>query len=520
MPANAKVNFIGNFDESRSDVLVVPVFQGAQLGKKARGYDDCFEGTISSSLETLKNMNVVDPSAKIISEFNGLPNQSVVLSAPKGSGFKNVILLGMGKRKDMNEDTAKVAGVYLQKVLSAGNYKSALLLGESSYGSGVNTESFYAELANAFDENSYSFEKYKTGDTTKKCTLNVAVSDQASAQKAFSFVNAPANAKMWAQDLGNEPPNVLYPESYAEEIKEILEPLGVKVSVLNVDQMRDEKMGAALAVGESSEFKPCMVVMEWDGTNGKQKKPVGLVGKGLTIDTGGYNIKTQMMQLMKLDMCGSASVVGAMKALAKQNAATNVVAIVGLSENRVSRDALLPGAIITSANGKTIEVGNTDAEGRLVLADAMTYLQKYYKPHTVIDVATLTGACIAAHGYDKAGFFTNDKKLVKQFNKAAENTGEYIAHDPIEQKHRNAMKGKLADLSNMGNIREDGHITAAAFLENFVEGNIKWAHIDIAGTAIPKSGMASGYGVKLLTEWINENHSVKKPATKTALALK
>lgn len=495
----------------KNSVLVVPVFKDSKFGSEGKKLDKAFGGLLALNADAEPN-------------FNGGEGQTVSFALPKNSTHKKAILIGMGDSKELNAAKAVTIGNALQKALVASGFSDATIIADSRRDMKVDKDEFYARLTAPVFEGAYKFDKYKTvkpdqgkdagkAPTKTGSVLRIAANDEPRAEAAFAHANAASKAKMWAQDLGNEPANKLYPESYAKEIQEVLEPMGVKVHVIDVHEMKKLGMEAALAVGESSDFKPCMVVMEWDGTGGKQKKPVGLVGKGLTMDTGGYNIKTQKMELMKMDMCGSAAVVGAVRALAEQQAKTRVVAVVGLAENRITGGAMLPSAIIGSMKGLSIEIGNTDAEGRLVLADAMTYLARTYNPHTIVDLATLTGACVMAHGHDKAGFFTNNKGLVKQFNQAANDSGEGIAHDPIEQKHRDAMKGKISDLSNTGSMGKEGHITAAAFLENFVEGKTKWAHIDIAGTAIPPSGMASGYGVKLLVEWINQNHTLQsRPA--------
>lgn len=498
--SNVKINVAPeNFDDG-DGVLIIPVFKGCKFGRKGKELNEKFDDLLAHNAD-------VDPN------FKGEAGQTVSFALPKGSAYKKAILLGMGKSSALNASKALSIGNSLQKTLVASGFSDATILAERGHGMKISKAEFYARLTAPVYEGSYKFDKHKTADKKtkkkKRGALTIANDNVSKSEKAFNHANAASKAKMWAQDLGNEPANILYPESYAKEIKDVLEPLGVKVHIIDMDEMKNLGMEAALSIGESADNKPCMVVMEWDGTGGQQKKPVGLVGKGVTMDTGGYNIKTRGMEEMKMDMCGSAAVVGAMRALAEQKATTNIVAIVGLVENRITGNSVLPGAVVGSMKGLTIEVGNTDAEGRMVLADAMTHLTRKYKPHTIIDLATLTGACVQAHGHDKAGFFTNDKKLVGQFNEAANASGEQISHDPIEQKHRDAMKGKIADLSNTGNLRKDGHITAAAFLENFVEGKTKWAHIDIAGTAIPPSGMASGYGVKLLVEWVNRNHLFK-----------
>jgi leucyl aminopeptidase len=279
-------------------------------------------------------------------------------------------------------------------------------------------------------------------------------------------------------------------------------------------------MGAALAVGGSATHKPCMVVMEYNGTNNEFDAPVGLVGKGVTYDTGGYSLKSGAGQIgMKFDMCGSAAVVGTMQALAEKKAPVKVAAIVGLVENRIAPDAYLVDDVITSMAGKTIEIKNTDAEGRLVLADALTYLQRNHQPHSIVDVATLTGAVVAALGHNRAGLFSESQTLRDNFTQAAKNSGEAIELMPLDDEHREAMIGKVADLSNGANTARMGASTAAGFLSYFIEGDTQWAHLDIAGTAIPPNGVATGYGVKLLTEWVEGNYA-QPTAPKQSIAPK
>ncbi len=512
-------NFTEQLSTQSDEPLIIPVFGDKTFAKQAKALDRELGGLLARN-------------ATLSSKFNAAPGQTLAIATPEGSAHDKIILLGMGDAKNINAASIDSAAHGLSAALSDLGATNATILGETISGLPVKAEELYASIAAATHEQAYTFIKYKTQKIQKLDdtipTLNFVVKKPTAAEQHYNALTIISEGKMLAQDLGNEPPNVLYPESYALRVKDLLEPLGVEVDIIDVHGMNHLGMHAALAVGESAGAKPCMVVMKYDGRsdkdkkNGKNSAPLSFVGKGITMDTGGYNIKTRAMGKMKLDMCGSASVVGAMYTLAKQKSNANLVSIVGLAENRISESAYLPSAIIDSMAGFTIEVGNTDAEGRLVLADAITYMKRTYKPHTIIDLATLTGACIQAHGHDKAGFFTNTKSLVKAFQKAADNTGEAIAHDPIEEKHIRAMDGELADLTNSCNspdqdILRAGHITAAAFLKHFAEqgSKTKWAHIDIAGTAIPPSGMASGWGVKLLTDFAN-TQAAPAPAPKKA----
>ena len=302
---------------------------------------------------------------------------------------------------------------------------------------------------------------------------------------------------------------MLYPESFAARCKELSE-LGVKVKVLGEAQMQKLGMGALLGVGQGSVRESKLVVMEW--MNGpKAKKPVAFVGKGVTFDTGGISIKPSGgMEDMKWDMGGAGAVTGAMAALAKRNAKANVVGVLGLVENMPDGNAQRPGDVVTSMSGQTIEVLNTDAEGRLVLADALWWTQKTYKPTTVIDLATLTGAILVALAHEFAGMFTKDDELAEQLGAAGEATGDLLWRMPLTKTHDEMIKSDIADMQNIG-IRWAGSSSAAAFLGRFIQDGTSWAHLDIAGTAwnnkpkptCPKGG--AGYGVRLLDEFIRAN---------------
>lgn len=334
----------------------------------------------------------------------------------------------------------------------------------------------------------------------------------------FDSLRTTTESVFWASDLVNEPGNVLNPQTYAARIEAELAPLGIRVRTIDAAEMKALGMNAALAVGQGSATPPCMVVMEYDGTNGQQDRPLALVGKGITFDSGGISIKPGAgMGEMTMDMGGSAAVVGAMRALASRKAKAKVVAIVGLAENMPSSTAYRPGDILKSMNGKTIYIGNTDAEGRLVLADAMTYIQRTYNPHTMVDLATLTGAAVAALGKEFSAIFTNDDSLRAKFNKASAVTGEKTWPMPLletEAFKRAVRATPHADLTNLAG--GPGASTAAAFLHEFVEkdkrGHDKcaWVHVDMAGPGIP-STLLKGWGVLLLNELVRDNYEVQKP---------
>lgn len=385
-----------------------------------------------------------------------------------------------------------------------------------------------AQQANHALMQSYTFDKYKTITDGKKAAPKQTViytTSPEGAQKRFDALRTTTDSVFWASDLVNEPGNVLNPQTYAERIAAELAPLGITVRVIDAAEMKTLGMNAALAVGQGSATPPCMVVMEYDGSNGQQDRPLALVGKGITFDSGGISIKPGAgMGEMTMDMGGSAAVVGAMRALATRKAQTKVVAIVGLAENMPSSNAYRPGDIIKSMNGKTIYIGNTDAEGRLVLADAMTYIQRTYNPHTMVDLATLTGAAAAALGKEFAAIFTNEDSLRAKFNKASAVSGEKTWPLPLLETdafQRAVRATPHADLTNLAG--GPGASTAAAFLHEFVEkdknGKDKcaWVHIDMAGPGIPSSPR-KGWGVLLLDALVRDNYEAKKAAPNTKAA--
>jgi|TARA_R110002126_G_scaffold3263_2_gene18591 leucyl aminopeptidase len=505
---STKLNIICSKGYSNEQTLVLPIFTDKKgkilFGAHVKEFNKGHGGLITDTIDALP-------------AFDAAPGQTSILAAPKGSTHQNIILLGLGQPENLDSQTAETIGQALYATLKTQKIGGALLKTEDHKRFKYSASKVYANIANAAYEASYEFDKYKSNaaEANKIKFLTVTHHDVHGLKEEFENATAVSNGRVWARDLGNEPPNMLYPETYASQIQEKLGPLGVKTHVISYEDMQKLGMGAALAVGGSATHKPCMVVMEYDGTNNEFSAPVGLVGKGVTYDTGGYSLKPSGSQIgMKFDMCGSAAVVGTMQALAEKKAAVKVTAIVGLVENRIAPDAYLVDDVITSMAGKTIEIKNTDAEGRLVLADALTYLQRKHKPHTVVDVATLTGAVVAALGHNRAGLFTESQTLRDNFTQAAKNSGEAIELMPLDDEHRQAMIGKIADLSNGANTSGMGASTAAGFLSYFIEGETKWAHLDIAGTAIPPSGMATGYGVKLLSEWVESNYAqatVSKP---------
>ena len=368
----------------------------------------------------------------------------------------------------------------------------------------------------------YKFEQYKSEkerqedepeDVSLGCTHFVIFESEA-AEMLYADRDCVIEGTFWARDLVNEPPNALYPDAYAKRIKEQLKPLGVEVEILDEKKMKKLGMGALLAVGQGSDNAPRMVIMRWRGDKAANDAPLAFVGKGVTFDTGGISLKPGLgMEDMKMDMGGSAVVVGLIKALAARKAKINAVGVVGLVENMPSARAYRPADIITAYNGKTIEVLNTDAEGRLVLADALAYVQDVYKPRFVIDLATLTGATIVALGNEYCGTFASDDALWTQLDAAGKDVNEKLWRMPLDDVWKKEVEGSISDVKNMGNSSHNaGACTAAGFLAHFIKGDLPWVHMDIAGTAwikkdkdtVPKYG--TGFGVRVLERFVAQNY--------------
>lgn len=371
-----------------------------------------------------------------------------------------------------------------------------------------------AALAQGVCLNAYSFDKYKTKKDEDKPAGNpgkvtILCADPAEAKRAFTTAQAVADGVVLARDLVNEPANVLGPVEFADKAKE-LEALGVEVEILTEKEMRKLKMGALLGVAQGSMRPPRLVVMRWKGGKSKDK-PAVFVGKGVVFDTGGISIKPAGgMEDMKGDMGGAAAVTGLMYALAARKAKANVVGVIGLVENMPDGNAQRPGDIVTSMSGQTIEVINTDAEGRLVLADALWYANERFEPRAMINLATLTGAIMVALGSDHAGLFSNNDDLAEQLLAAGLQTGEKVWRMPLGSVYDKMIDSKNADMKNTGG-RYAGSITAAQFLQRYVK-DTPWAHLDIAGTAMgsPASEInrswGSGFGVQLLNQLVSEHY--------------
>ncbi|MBM3515134.1 MAG: leucyl aminopeptidase, partial [Alphaproteobacteria bacterium] len=348
-------------------------------------------------------------------------------------------------------------------------------------------------------------------DTTPKLkALSVLCDPWEEARRVHQPLAALAAGVAFTRDLVTEPANVIYPEAFVDRCKE-LKSLGIEMDVLGEKEMKKLGMGALLGVGQGSMRESKLLVLKWDGASDKSLKPLALIGKGVCFDTGGISLKQPGgMWDMKWDMAGAGAVAGAMLTLAKRKAKANVIGFCGLVENMPDAKAQRPGDVVTSMSGQTIEVQNTDAEGRLVLCDVLTYAQQKYQPRAIVDLATLTGAIIQTLSEHYAGMFTNDDDLANRLFKAGQDTGERLWRLPMGEEYDKELKSLIADMKNIGGGRA-GSITAAQFLKRFIK-DTPWAHLDIAGTVWNEKGTAlaapgaTGFGVRLLNRFVQDNY--------------
>ena len=360
---------------------------------------------------------------------------------------------------------------------------------------------------------SYNFGIYKTIESKKELNINLNVVENNFKKENLlrNKLSALLKGIFLTRDLVSEPGNVLHPDEYAKRITK-LKKNGLKIRVYDQKKLKKLGFNALLGVGQGSIRGSYLVTIEWNGNKDKSK-PLAFVGKGVCFDTGGISLKpAKFMEDMTYDMAGSATVVGLMKTLALRKAKINAVGVVGLVENMPGGNAQRPGDVVKSYSGQTIEVLNTDAEGRLVLADALTYTEKKFRPSLIVDLATLTGAIIVALGSEYAGLWSNNEKLAKQLFDAGETVEEKLWRMPLHENYNKLMNSKIADMQNINYVGGAGSTTAAQFLQRFIINKTPWAHLDIAGMAFSKyagalnSGGATGYGVRLLNKFIEENY--------------
>jgi len=439
---------------------------------------------------------------------------------------KTILYFGIGKEKDITEKTLQAFGGKLVTYLNSHKVKTATIAincdfdnsGSAKYSKqigDINEENAVTNIAFGMELKNYSFNKYYTGEKLKSKTselksINILCKKASQANEIFKELNLIAENVFFARNLISEPANILNPESYADICRELMS-LGVEVEVLGEKEIQKLSMGSLLAVGMGSDKESQLVTLKWNGAKDRKKEPIAFVGKGITFDSGGLSLKpSKAMEDMKIDMAGSAVVVSTIRLLAMRKAKVNAVGVVALVENMISGKAQRPGDVVKSMSGQTIEVLNTDAEGRLVLADALYYASTKFKPKAMIDLATLTGAIIVALADENAGLFSNSDSLVKEIESSARNTGENVWRMPISPiggAYDKMIDSDIADMKNVGG-GSAGSITAAQFLQRFIDKHKKWAHIDIAGTAWKTSGDelskkgATGYGVRLLNDLV------------------
>ncbi len=480
--------------------------EGLELGSKARELDSKSAGSVSK--------------AAAAADFKGKYKTTIEILAPAKLGIDRLIVAGLGKDGALSaQQYVDLGGAILGAIQNRKTSTASLIVDVETSGD-HSAEQIAALIGQGALLRHYNFKKYftkKSGDDSaadkdgiKKLIVHVAHPDKAKA--AFHPLKAVANGVNFARDLVNEPANVLGPVELAEKTK-ALEKLGVEVEILDVKAMEKLGMGSLLCVGQGSARPSRLAVMVWNGAKGsKKQKPVCFVGKGVVFDTGGISIKGAAgMEDMKGDMGGAAAVIGTMYALAERKANVNAVGLVGCVENMPSGNAVRPGDIVKSMSGQTIEVINTDAEGRLVLADVLWYAQETYKPKLVIDLATLTGAIMIALGKEYAGLFASDDKLADELLSASRSTGEKLWRMPLDKAFDKMMDSKNADVKNTGG-RWGGAATAAAFLQRFVQKDVPWSHIDLAGTAMDgarndiNQSWGAGWGVRLLDRFVADHY--------------
>ena len=485
-----------------SGALVVGVLEQRKLTPSAAHLNKLTDGALERAIDA--------------NGFAGKRGELLEIVAPAGLNNSRILVVGMGAPAKLTvKDLRNLGGTVAAHLLRVREVKAAVLLDKLRGGKAAPERA--ANYALGAVLRSYRFDKYKTKEKPEKKPqlkeIKFHLEDAAAAKKAFQRLQKLADGVFLTRDLVSEPANVIFPKSFVAEARK-LGKLGIKVQALGEKEMAKLGMGSLLGVGQGSAHEPQLLVMVWQGApNAKDKQPLAFVGKGVTFDTGGISLKPAAgMEDMKWDMGGAGTVIGLMKTLAGRKAKVNVVGICGLVENMPSSTAQRPGDIVTSMSGQTIEVLNTDAEGRLVLADALWYVQERFKPKLIVDLATLTGAIIISLGHENAGLFSNDDKLSDQLTAAGKEVGELVWRMPLSSDYDKLIDCDAADMKNISGGRAGGSITAAQFLQRFIKDGTPWAHLDIAGVAwsakekatVPKGG--TGFGVQLLDSFVAKHH--------------
>jgi len=486
-----KVSFAG----SRPDgayALAVPVRSDEMVADRLGGLDAGARALASRAAEAQR--------------FEREAGAVVEAFVEDGGVVRRLLLVGLGGKRDDEALYEKAGGALTARLLTSGETRLVVDLS----GTEIRAEEA-ARLAFGAAARSWRYDIYRTKLGRKQKPSLAEIVIVGSSDSEWQHAAALLEGLNLARTLVTEPANIVYPETFVARAREALESLGVEFDVLDEKEMAKLGMGALLGVAQGSVRPPRLLAMRWNG--GKAgAKPVVLIGKGITFDTGGISIKPALgMESMKWDMGGAGAVTGLMKAIATRKANVNVVCVCALAENMPDGNAQRPGDVVTSMSGQTIEVINTDAEGRLVLADAMTWAQREYKPEVMIDLATLTGAMIISLGHEYGGMFSNDDGLAGKLDAAGKASGDRLWRMPMGDEYNKIMDSPIADMKNSAS-REGGSITAACFLGRFVDEGVKWAHLDIAGMVwSDKAGHlydkgATGYGVALLDRYLADNH--------------
>jgi leucyl aminopeptidase len=494
MPTALKLEFTPLTSSPRG-VLVVFCEDGLKFGSTA-------QQALSATGDLIARAAAAD-------RFKGKNGSALDIIAPAGLDLPRLVVLGVGKARDLkSEDLVKLGGIAMGRIPSSATAATVI----ADLPGGAFKPDQASDLGLGMRLRAYAFDRYKTKrkedeEPARETRVAIAVASPGSVDKAFASRAAVANGVIVARDLVNEPANVLYPEEFARRAGS-LKKVGVTVEAFDVAAMKKLGMNALLGVGQGSAHESRLVIMQWNG--GKRgAEPVAFIGKGVCFDTGGISIKPAAgMEDMKGDMAGAACVVGLLHALAARKAKVNAVGAIGLVENMPDGKAQRPGDIVKTMSGQTIEIINTDAEGRLVLADVLHYVNKRFKPKFMVDLATLTGAIVVALGHEHAGLFANDDKLAERLLKAGAATGEALWRMPLGAEYDKKIDSKFADMKNVGG-RDGGAITAAQLLQRFVD-KTPWAHLDIAGTGMGSTqteinkSWGSGFGVRLLDHLVAE----------------
>ena len=466
---------------------------------------------ILSKKSSLKNLGLKDEFIKEILRsidnkgFKFKLNEMLEINNLSDKKLKSIFVYGLGNKLNNISflDYEKIGG-RITELTKSKNQISVIIDKD------VSNDEFLMRLGYGSILGSYEFNKYKTKNLRKSelSLIEIITNNSLKINRNFNRYKCIAEGVFFARDLVNEPSNILYPKEYANRIKK-LKKYGLKIEVFGETKMKALKMDSLLGVGQGSQRESQLVLMHWNGNKAKKTKPLCFVGKGVCFDSGGISIKpSNKMEEMIGDMGGSAAVVGTMLSLAKRKAKVNAIGVVGLVENMPDGKAQKPGDIVKSMSGQTIEIQNTDAEGRLVLADALWYAQKRFQPELMIDLATLTGAMVVSLGSLIAGLFSNNDKLSKNLINAGEDSGDLVWRFPLNDSYDKLINSRFADMKNIG-MGGAGSITAAQFLQRFVN-EVPWAHLDIAGTAtgMPKSSTntswATGFGVHLLDTFVKK----------------